>query len=308
MIILGTTNTPEFGFYPITDSLLHGPAQTPYKKGFNAGGSSGGSAAAVAARLVPLASASDYGGSIRMPAACCGVFGLKPSRGRNPVGPVEGEIWLGLGVEHVLTRSVRDSAAVLDATCGADSGAPYSLSQPERPFLEAVERPPAGLRVAFSTESPVGTDVDPVCVEAVQETGRLLEELGHRVEEATPDRGGHPRRLFRVTSHGIAALRVSRDALIRLWEGLDGNIDIINHFFDILLSQYDASEGLDQLKAPVFLAMGRYDYAVPYHSWADVKEQFMNLSYNVFEKSGHYPMLEEQELFDKKLIDWIKSH
>jgi proline iminopeptidase len=93
-----------------------------------------------------------------------------------------------------------------------------------------------------------------------------------------------------------------------LWEGLDGNMDIINHFFGVLLNKYDSLQNLDQLKAPVFIAMGRYDYAVPYNSWDDVKDKFKSFSHNVFEKSGHYPMLEEPELFDKKLIDWIKSH
>jgi amidase len=190
MVVLGRTNTPEFALMATTEPELHGPTRNPWNLERSSGGSSGGSAVAVAAGMAPVASGSDMGGSIRIPSSWCGLFGLKPSRGRNPVGPVEGEIWLGLGVEHVLTRSVRDSAAVLDATCGPDPGAPYSLPPPERPFLEAIERRPAGVRVAFTTESPLGTDVHPECVGAVQEAARLLEERGHQVEEATPDVDG----------------------------------------------------------------------------------------------------------------------
>lgn len=137
-VILGKTNTPEYGLMPVTEPELFGPTHNPWDLTRNAGGSSGGSAAAVAARIVPLAHGNDGGGSIRIPASCCGVFGFKPSRGRNPLGPDMGEAWQGLACDHVLTRSVRDSAAMLDATAGPDIGAPYYAPPPERPFLAEV--------------------------------------------------------------------------------------------------------------------------------------------------------------------------
>ncbi|HUH13193.1 MAG TPA: amidase, partial [Longimicrobiales bacterium] len=149
-------------------------------------GSSGGSAAAVAAGMVPLAGGGDGGGSIRIPASCCGLFGLKPTRGRVPTGPDHGELWRGAAVEHVLTRSVRDSAAVLDAIHGPDVGAPYGAPAPARPFLEEVGAPPGRLRIAFSAEPLGGREVHPDCRAAVQDAARLLESLGHQVEAAAP--------------------------------------------------------------------------------------------------------------------------
>jgi amidase len=186
LVVVGKANTPEFALAAVTEPELHGPTRNPWDLERSPGGSSGGSAAAVAAGMVPVASGNDMGGSIRIPSSWCGLFGLKPSRGRNPTGPVEGEIWLGLGSEHVLTRSVRDSAAVLDASCGFDAGAPYYLPLPQRPFLEEIDEPPTGLRIAFTSSSPLGTEVDLECVGAVREAARLLEELGHSVDEATP--------------------------------------------------------------------------------------------------------------------------
>lgn len=181
--VLGKTNTPEFALLPVTEPELFGPARNPWDLGRTPGGSSGGSAAAVAAGVVPAAGAGDGGGSIRIPASCCGLFGLKPSRGRVPTGPESGELWQGLAVEHVLTRSVRDSAALLDLVQGPDVGAPYFLPAPERPYLEEVGRPPERLRVGFSVAHPLGRPVHPACVAAVQDAARLLEDLGHTVEE-----------------------------------------------------------------------------------------------------------------------------
>lgn len=186
LIVVGKTNTPEFGLAPVTEPELFGPTRNPWDPSRTAGGSSGGSAAAVAARLVPLAHGSDGGGSIRIPASACGVFGLKPTRGRTPVGPHVGEGWFGLSVEHALTRSVRDSAALLDATHGPDAGAPYSAPSPQRPFLEEVGADPGRLRIAFSRRPLFGTSMDPDCIAAVEEAARLCEELGHHVAEASP--------------------------------------------------------------------------------------------------------------------------
>ena len=146
-LLLGKTNTPEFGLVPYTEPEAFGPTRNPWNLGRSPGGSSGGSAAAVAARLVPLATGGDGGGSIRIPAACCGLFGLKVSRGRTPTGPFYGELWHGFGSEHVLTRSVRDSAAMLDVLAGADVGAPYA----------APAAPPSFLAEAGSEPRPCGS-------------------------------------------------------------------------------------------------------------------------------------------------------
>jgi amidase len=186
LIITGKTNTPEFGLTPFTEPERFGPTRNPWNLDRTPGGSSGGSAAAVASGMVPMAGGGDGGGSIRIPASCCGLFGLKPSRGRLPTGPGIGEIWQGAVVEGVLTRSVRDTAALLDAVQGPDLGAPYWAPAPARPFLDEVGADPGRLRIAFTTKPMMGKQVDPVCVQAVEETARLLESLGHVVEEAAP--------------------------------------------------------------------------------------------------------------------------
>ncbi len=183
LTILGKTNTPEFGLMGITEPEAFGPCRNPWNTNHTPGGSSGGSAAAVAAGLVPMAAGGDGGGSIRIPAAYCGLFGLKPTRGRNPSGPHHGRVWQGAVQEHVISRSVRDSAAALDATQGADRGAPYEIRPPARPYLEEIEQDPGKLKIGFTTTSPIGTPVHPECAQAVAATARLLEELGHRVEE-----------------------------------------------------------------------------------------------------------------------------
>lgn len=185
LVTIGKTNTPEFGLNGVTEPEAFGPSRNPWDHAYTPGGSSGGSAAAVAAGFVPMAGGGDGGGSIRIPASCCGLFGLKPSRGRTPTAPY-GEHWQGAAQEHVLTRSVRDSAALLDAINGSAVGAPYVIAPPQQPYLEAVTRAPGTLRIAFSTESPLHTPVDDACVEAVQHAATLLEELGHSVEEKAP--------------------------------------------------------------------------------------------------------------------------
>jgi amidase len=190
VVVVGKTNLPEFGLVPITEPELFGPTSNPWDLSRTPGGSSGGSAAAVAARMVPLAHASDGGGSIRMPASCCGVFGLKPTRGRNPIGPDFGEAWRGLHCEHVLTRSVRDSAAMLDATAGPDIGAPYYAVSPARPFLSEVGTDPGKLRIAFTSEPFLGGVVDKDCVKGLEATVKLCQDLGHEVLEAAPQVDG----------------------------------------------------------------------------------------------------------------------
>lgn len=190
VIILGKTNTPEFGLLPYTEPEALGATRNPWDPTRTPGGSSGGSAAAVAARMVPIASGGDGGGSIRIPASCCGLFGLKVTRGRTPTGPDLGEVWRGFGLEHVITRSVRDSAAMLDATAGADVGAPYVAPPPARPFLEEVTTEPGRLRIAFTAQPFFGRTVHDDCTKGLEATVRLLQQLGHEVIEAAPEIDG----------------------------------------------------------------------------------------------------------------------
>lgn len=187
LVSFGRTATSEEGISISTEPVATGPTRNPWDLGRTAGGSSGGAAAAVAAGIVPMAHGSDGGGSIRIPAAQCGLFGLKPSRGRNPMGPVVGEGWAGLSASHVITRSVRDSAAMLDATAGPEPGDPYAAPAPAGPFLAEVGADPGRLRVALHLDGLDGVPLDPACRLAVEAAGRLLEDLGHRVEEARPE-------------------------------------------------------------------------------------------------------------------------
>jgi len=181
--IFGKTNTPEFGLWPMTESELLGVCRNPWDLSRTPGGSSGGAAAAVAAGVVPAAHASDGGGSIRTPAACCGLFGLKPSRGRVSFAPL-GEGWAGASIQHAVTRSVRDSAHLLDVACRPQPGDPYFLPPPERTFLEEVAREPGALRIAFTTTAMQAPGLDPECAAAVLDAAKLCESLGHHVEEA----------------------------------------------------------------------------------------------------------------------------
>ncbi len=182
--VFGKTNLPEWGLLPTTEPRFFGPTRNPWDTGRTPGGSSGGAGAAVAAGIVPMAGGGDGGGSMRIPASCCGLFGLKPTRGRTPTGPDRGQLWRGATVEHVLTRSVRDSAAMLDATHGPDPGAPYEIPPPARPFGDEVDADPGRLRIAWTTKPCVPVDVDPECVAAVHEAVALLRELGHEPIEA----------------------------------------------------------------------------------------------------------------------------
>ncbi|MYH52061.1 MAG: amidase [Gemmatimonadetes bacterium] len=184
--VLGKTNTPEFGMLPYTEPELWGPCRNPWSLDRTPGGSSGGSAAAVAAGIVPIAGGGDGAGSIRMPASCCGLFGFKPTRGRTPSGPGRGESWRGAAIEHVLTRSVRDSAVMLDATHGPGADPPYRIEPPAQPFSREVATDPERLRIAWTTEPMLGSTVHPDCVEAIADAVKLLADLGHDVVEAAP--------------------------------------------------------------------------------------------------------------------------
>jgi amidase len=186
LIALGKTNVPEFGTLPITEPKLYGPARNPWHLEHSTGGSSGGSAAAVAARIVPLAHANDGGGSIRVPAACCGLVGLKPTRGRNPLGPYFGDVIGGLVAEHVVSRSVRDTAVALDAVSGPDLGDPHMAPPPERPFAEALREGGRRLKIAFTRANLAGETVHADCVAAVESAAKLCAELGHEVSEDAP--------------------------------------------------------------------------------------------------------------------------
>lgn len=183
LVIAGKTNCPEFGIMGITESELRGPARNPWDPSRTPGGSSGGSAAAVGARIVPLAHAGDGGGSIRIPASSCGLFGLKPTRGRQPLGPYRAEGWNGYVVPGVVSRTVRDSAAALDATHGADAGAPYAEPRAPRSFLKASEKAPGKLRIGFTTQALLGDEMHPDNVAAVLDAVDLLTSLGHEVVE-----------------------------------------------------------------------------------------------------------------------------
>ena len=187
LVIFGRTTSPELGLSYATEPLLHGPARNPWNLDHVPGGSSGGAAAAVAARILPIAHASDGGGSIRVPASCCGLYGLKPTRGRSPTGPHGGEGWAGMSVNHAVSLSVRDSAALLDAIIGEDVGDPYAASQPARPFLEEVGADPGVLRIAVCGRPSNGVAVDADCIAAMDHAAALCADLGHHVEEAEPD-------------------------------------------------------------------------------------------------------------------------
>jgi amidase len=190
LVIFGKTTTPEFALKGITESELWGATRNPWDLERTPGGSSGGAAAVVAAGVVPMAGANDGGGSIRIPASHCGLFGLRPSRGRVPVGPAAAELWEGASSDLVVSRSVRDAAAMLDALCGPDPGAPFQVQSPEDAWSMQASKPLRKLRIGFTLGSPIKGEVHPAAINAVKHTARLLEGLGHEVEMAEPDIDG----------------------------------------------------------------------------------------------------------------------
>jgi Asp-tRNA(Asn)/Glu-tRNA(Gln) amidotransferase A subunit family amidase len=187
LVIFGSTTSPELGLTSTTENKVQGDTHNPWKQGHIAGGSSGGAAAVVAAGVIPMAQASDGGGSIRTPASCCGLFGLKPSRGRMPMGPLRTESWNGMSVVGVVSRSVRDSAAFLDATAGIEPGARYDATPaPGGGFLASLASAPMGLRIALWTKTWNGDAIDPECAEAAEAAAKLCESLGHKVDVVQP--------------------------------------------------------------------------------------------------------------------------
>lgn len=216
LVIFGRTASPEFGLTSTTESALFGETHNPWNLAHTPGGSSGGAAAAVASGILPIANASDGGGSIRIPASCCGLFGMKPTRGRNPMGPDVGEGWGGMSTAHVVTRSVRDCAAMLDATAGPDTGAPYWAQPPARPWREEVGADPGRLRIALQTSTFNGSDTHPDCVEAAAAAAKLCESLGHVVEPAVleVDREELGRATLTIIGANIRAAAEDRAAVL----------------------------------------------------------------------------------------------
>jgi len=250
LIILGKTNTPELGILPTCESRFLGPCRNPWNTEHSTGGSSGGSAAAVASGMVPLAHANDGGGSIRIPASCCGLFGLKPTRARNPLGPDLGDMMGGFVAEHCVSRSVRDSAALLDATAGPDVGDPYWAPPQRRPYLEEVVSDPGRLRIAVTTRAPIDAEVDKDCVEAVQDVAKLCQDLGHLVEEATVEVDGPMVNASFVTVFASGGT----GAFIRDLAMATGRTPTEEQFEPLTWALYEMSEGIKA--ADYLLAVG----------------------------------------------------
>lgn len=186
LIPLGKTNVPEFGLVPTTESKLYGPARNPWNVAHSTGGSSGGSGAAVASGMVPMAHANDGGGSIRIPASACGLVGLKPTRARNPLGPLMGDMMSGLCIDHIVCRTVRDCAAMLDVTAGPGLGDPYFAPEGPKSWLAAMGKAPGKLRIAVATTRFDGSAFHPEVTAATHAAAKLCKDLGHKVEEAMP--------------------------------------------------------------------------------------------------------------------------
>ncbi|MDY7227280.1 amidase [Hyalangium rubrum] len=239
LVILGKTNLPEFGILPTTEPQLFGPTRNPWNREHTTGGSSGGAAAAVASGMVPFAHGGDGGGSIRIPASCCGLFGFKPTRGRMPMGPDVGDVMHGLVIEHALTRSVRDSAALLDATDGADVGAPYAAPHKARPWAQEAATAPGKLRIAYTTRTNTGTPVHPECLQAIEDAVKLLTELGHTVVDTSlevPEEEMLAQTFMTIWSSG-AVLAIDKMA------ALTGRTPTPEHFEPLTWALYEMGRG-----------------------------------------------------------------
>ncbi len=245
-VFVGKTNTPELASSITTEPLAYGPTHNPWDDTRSPGGSSGGSAAAVAAGLVPVAHGNDMGGSIRFPASMCGIVGLKPTRARTTLGPDFGEYWGPLTHEFVLTRSIRDTAAVLDAVAGAATGDPYSAPPPVRPYREEVGADVGRLRVGFRTKTPDGEASDPDVVRAVESAAQLLSELGHDVEAtAIPALDNSYGGAFGMVLSTAVARDVARWSA-RIGHDITGELEPMNAFYAALGAQIS---GVDYIAA-----------------------------------------------------------
>ncbi|MEO1993690.1 MAG: amidase [Planctomycetaceae bacterium] len=258
LVLFARTQVPELGILPTTESTLGGVTRNPFDLNRTAGGSSGGSAAAVAAGIAPMASASDGGGSIRIPASCCGLFGLKPTRARVPVGPDAFEAWSGLATLHAVTRSVRDSAALLDATSGPAPGDSYHAPHHQGTFLEQVTREPTPLRIGIVRTMRPTTFVDPECLKALAETAKTCETLGHKVEECTDEFARHFVFHELRQSHGIAVLVALRRRILKRLAELgrdirDDDLEPVTRFYFEFAAKYTAVE-MEDARASFFQA------------------------------------------------------
>ena len=245
-VILGRTNTPEFATSPTTEPVSYGPTRNPWDLGRSAGGSSGGAAAAVAAGMVPVAHASDGGGSIRIPASCNGIFGLKPSRGRISRGPQAGEGWGGASTDGVVSRTVRDSAALLDVLAGYETGDPYTAPPPVRPYATEPGVAPGRLRVGVRTDTPGGAPADPACATAVRSAADLLSELGHDVVDASPAAMAEPE----YGEHYLPLLTVATAQSLVQWSevlGREVRIDEVEPFNQVFATMGRTVSGTEYL-------------------------------------------------------------
>lgn len=264
LIILGKTNTPEFGLMPVTEPEFTGLTKNPWNLTRTAGGSSGGSAAAVASRMLPAAQGGDAGGSIRIPASCCGLFGLKPTRGRTPMGPDRGRSWLGLGVEHALTRSVRDSAVLLDITLGDDSGTPSPLPSPSQSYLDSLNIPVKPLKIGLIEKPFFKVKVHENCITAVQDAAKLCTSLGHHIE-STELNVDSERLLRAFTILFSASARAGLNFFRELLKGLPEKIESTTKIIAALGKLYSADEliwamdTLDQITRRVGKWFEQYD-------------------------------------------------
>ena len=263
LVLLGKSNTPEVGLAATTESVFLGPARNPWDTTRTAGGSSGGAAAAVAAGIVPVAHATDGGGSIRIPAACCGLVGLKPTRARTPLGPDVGEGWGSMSVGHVVSRSVRDSALLLDLTHGPARGDPYHAPAFAGSFLNAVSQAPGPLRVAIDLHPVSGGEVHADCLEAVRRTAGLLQSLGHDVEEASPV---FDRFAFLMATDTLVSANVANNVFARAARlGVEVNAECVERL-TLRLANYGRS-----------LSADRYAHSINHvHSIGRLMEAFLH--------------------------------
>ncbi|MCB0534138.1 MAG: amidase [Lewinellaceae bacterium] len=254
LLILGKTNTPELGLTPFTEPKLFGPTKNPWNHAHSPGGSSGGSAAAVASGMVPLATANDGGGSIRMPASCCGLFGLKPTRGRVSWSALEGELWSGAAIENCVSRTVRDSAAYLDVIQGAAPGDPYIIAPPKRPYLEEMGAAPGKLRIGWSGAHTLGLPVDGACQKGLVNAVEALRSAGHTVEEvALPYRKEDLTEAFLVVVAGETAAA----------------LDLMGAYLGRKVRPSDVEPGTYALNL-LGRAFTAGDYAFAKHKWGEI--------------------------------------